>query len=61
MDDVQQQITGIKNILPKFAIPMREVGDRFQGIYFAAKGTCKKAIYAGGFKEFEKRMYCGYQ
>jgi hypothetical protein len=25
-------------ILPKFAIPMREVGDRFQNIYFAAKG-----------------------
>ena len=24
--------------LPKFAIPMREVGDRFQNIYFAAKG-----------------------
>jgi len=24
--------------LPKFAIPMREVGDRFQNMYFAAKG-----------------------
>ena len=25
--------------LPKFAIPMREVGDRFQNMYFAAKGN----------------------
>ena len=25
-------------VLPKFAIPMREVGDRFQNMYFAAKG-----------------------
>jgi hypothetical protein len=23
-------------VLPKFAIPMREVGDRYQNIYFAA-------------------------
>jgi hypothetical protein len=25
-------------VLPKFAIPMREVGDRFQNMYFAAQG-----------------------
>jgi hypothetical protein len=25
-------------VLPKFAIPMREVGDRFQNMNFAAKG-----------------------
>ncbi len=37
-DDLQQQITDVKNVLPKFAIPMREVGDRFQNMYFAAKG-----------------------
>jgi hypothetical protein len=37
-DDVQKQIEDIKNVLPKFAIPMREVGDRFQNMYFAAKG-----------------------
>jgi hypothetical protein len=36
--DTQKQIDEIKNALPKFAIPMREVGDRFQNIYFAAKG-----------------------
>lgn len=36
--DVQKQIDEIKGALPKFAIPMREVGDRFQNIYFAAKG-----------------------
>jgi len=37
-DDVQKQINAIKSVLPKFAIPMREVGDRFQNMYFAAKG-----------------------
>src|ERR1035437_10649355 len=36
--DVQQQIEAIKAAIPKFAIPMREVGDRFQNMYFAAKG-----------------------
>ncbi len=36
--DPQKQIDEIKGALPKFAIPMREVGDRFQNIYFAAKG-----------------------
>ena len=36
--DVQKQIDQLKAALPKFAIPMREVGDRFQNMYFAAKG-----------------------
>ena len=35
---VQTQIDAIKGVLPKFAIPMREVGDRFQNMFFAAKG-----------------------
>ena len=35
--DLQKQIDEVKSALPKFAIPMREVGDRFQNIYFAAK------------------------
>jgi hypothetical protein len=37
-EDVQKQIDEIKGALPKFAIPMREVGDRFQNIYYAAQG-----------------------
>lgn len=37
-DDLQKQIDAVKGALPKFAIPMREVGDRFQNMYFAAKG-----------------------
>jgi hypothetical protein len=37
-DDLQQQINDVKSALPKFAIPMREVSDRFQNMYFAAKG-----------------------
>jgi hypothetical protein len=37
-DDMQKQLDDIKGALPKFAIPMREVGDRFQNMYFAAKG-----------------------
>jgi hypothetical protein len=36
--DLQKQIDEVKSVLPKFAIPMREVGDRFQNMYFAAKG-----------------------
>lgn len=36
--DVQAQIDAVKGALPKFAIPMREVGDRFQNIAFAAEG-----------------------
>lgn len=37
-DDIQKQIDDIKSALPKFAIPMREVGDRFQNMYYAAQG-----------------------
>lgn len=37
-EDMQKQIDGIMGALPKFAVPMREVGDRFQNIYFAAEG-----------------------
>ncbi len=37
-DTLQKQIGEIKDVLPKFAIPMREVGDRFQNMYYAAKG-----------------------
>lgn len=37
-DDLQKQIDAVKGAIPKFAIPMREVGDRFQNMYFAAKG-----------------------
>jgi hypothetical protein len=36
--DTQKQLDAIKGAIPKFAIPMREVGDRFQDMYFAAKG-----------------------
>jgi hypothetical protein len=32
------ELTDVIGVLPKFAIPMREVGDRFQNMYFAAKG-----------------------
>jgi len=37
-EDVQKQIDDIRGVLPKFAIPMREVGDRFQNMYYAAQG-----------------------
>ena len=37
-DDTQKQIDAIKAAIPKFAVPMREVGDRFQNMYFAAHG-----------------------
>ena len=36
--ELQQQVADIKGVLPKFAIPMREVGDRFQNMYYAAQG-----------------------
>ena len=43
---LQKSIDEIKGALPKFAIPMREVGDRFQNIYFAAKdGNWALAAY----------------
>ena len=35
---LQKQIDAVKAAIPKFAVPMREVGDRFQNMYFAAKG-----------------------
>jgi len=31
-------LNDVIGVLPKLAIPMREVGDRFQNMYFAAKG-----------------------
>src|SRR6516225_2127610 len=44
--DVQGQLDALKSVLPKFAIPMREVGDRFQDMYFAAKdGNWALAAY----------------
>jgi hypothetical protein len=36
--DLQKQVNDIQGALPKFAIPMREVGDRFQNMYHAAHG-----------------------
>ena len=36
-DTLQSQIDAIRAVIPKFAVPMREVGDRFQNIFFAAK------------------------
>ena len=36
--DVQKQIDDLKAAIPKFAIPMREVGDRFQDMNSAVKG-----------------------
>jgi hypothetical protein len=36
--DTQAQLDALKAAIPKFAVPMREVGDRFQNMYFAAKG-----------------------
>ncbi|MFZ3373551.1 MAG: hypothetical protein WA131_11130 [Desulfitobacteriaceae bacterium] len=37
-DDLKKAIDEVKGALPKFAIPMREVGDRFDNMYYAAKG-----------------------
>ncbi len=37
-EDMQKQIDGIMAALPKFAVPMREVGDRFQNMAFAVEG-----------------------
>lgn len=36
--DLQKQLDDIKGALPKFAIPMREVGDRFEDMNAAAQG-----------------------
>jgi len=35
---IAADLNDVIGVLPKFAIPMREVGDRFQNMYFAAKG-----------------------
>ena len=47
------ELNDVIGVLPKFAIPMREVGDRFQNMYFAAKGdnwglACYMAKYMNG-------------
>lgn len=40
------ELKDVIDVLPKFAIPMREVGDRFQNMYFAAKaGNWGLAFY----------------
>ncbi len=36
-EPLQQQIREIKAVMPRFGIPMREVGERFQNMYFAAR------------------------
>jgi len=36
--DTQKQLDEIKAAIPKFAVPMREVGDRFQDMNSAVKG-----------------------
>lgn len=36
--DTQAQLDAIKGAIPKFAVPMREVGDRFRDINAAAQG-----------------------
>ncbi|MEO8304762.1 MAG: hypothetical protein ABI724_11635 [Betaproteobacteria bacterium] len=36
--DTQKQIDDLKAAIPKFAVPMREVGDRFQDMNSAVKG-----------------------
>src|SRR5659263_294081 len=38
VNDMQKQIDAVKAAIPKFAVPMREVGDRFHNMYYAAKG-----------------------
>jgi hypothetical protein len=44
--ETQAQLDALKAAIPKFAIPMREVGDRFQNMYFAANnGNWALAAY----------------
>jgi hypothetical protein len=44
--DTQKQLDAVKAAIPKFAVPMREVGDRFQNMYFAAhNGNWALAAY----------------
>jgi len=48
--DTQGQLDAIKAAIPKFAVPMREVGDRYQNMYFAAKGgNWALAAYMGKY------------
>ncbi len=48
--DTQAQLDAIKAAIPKFAVPMREVGDRFQNLYFAVKGgNWALAAYMGKY------------
>jgi hypothetical protein len=35
---LQKEINEIKGVLPKLVVPMREVGDRFHNMYYAAHG-----------------------
>jgi len=50
--DTQKQIDELRSALPKFAIPMREVGDRFQNMYFVIKdcNTCHEGMGYGFIK-----------
>ncbi len=51
-DDIQKQVDDIRGALPKFAVPMREVGDRFQNMYFAAKeGNWALAAYMSKYMD----------
>lgn len=36
-DPLQREVREIKAAMPKFGIPMREVGERFQNMYFAGQ------------------------
>lgn len=36
-DPLQREVRELKAAMPKFGIPMREVGERFQNMYFAAQ------------------------
>ena len=36
-DPLQQQVRELRAAMPKFGIPMREVGERFQNMYFAGQ------------------------
>jgi hypothetical protein len=48
----QKLIDDVKGVIPKFAIPMREVGDRFQNMYFAAKeGNWGLAAYMSKYMD----------
>ena len=37
-DPLQREVRELRAAMPKFGIPMREVGERFQNMYFAAQG-----------------------